>query len=161
MKNLLFFGLFVFLSCNSDPKRITELNTRIDSLQQQLKNVYHPGLGEMMSGIQVHHNKLWFAGKNSNWELADFEIHEIGETIDNIEKFQQDRKETKAIGMIKPALDSVTMAIAKKDINSFIHSYSVLTNTCNTCHRSVEFGFNVVRIPDTPPFSNQDFNNVK
>ena len=33
----------------------------------------------------------------------------------------------------------------------------LLTNTCNSCHRATEFEFNVVKIPDTPPFSNQDF----
>jgi len=153
-----FFLLFAFLlSCNSDNKQISILNARIDSLQKQLKDSYHPGLGEMMSGIQVHHNKLWFAGKNGNWELADFEVHEIGETVDDIVKFQQNRVETKAIGMIRPALDSVTTAISQKDPIAFQRNFSVLTNTCNTCHKAVQFGFNVVKIPETPPFSNQDF----
>jgi hypothetical protein len=156
----LLLSLLAF-SCNSNQKQITALEARIDSLQQQVKDNYHPGLGEMMSGIQVHHNKLWFAGKNSNWELADFEIHEIVETIDAIEKFQQDRKEIKAIGMIRPALDSLTDAISKKDPVSFQRTYSVLTATCNTCHQAVQFGFNVVKVPETPPFSNQDFKAIR
>jgi hypothetical protein len=157
MKCYLLFIFSILLSCNSHQKEIAQLNSRIDSLESQSKNIYHPGLGEMMSAIQIHHNKLWFAGKNTNWDLADFEIHEISETVDDIVKFQQDRKETKAIGMIRPALDSVTNAIAHKDPIAFQRSYSVLTNTCNTCHKAVQFGFNVVKIPETPPFSNQDF----
>ena len=48
---------------------------------------YTPGLGEFMSGIQVHHEKLWFAGKAGNWQLADFETGEIRETIDDIQKY--------------------------------------------------------------------------
>ena len=39
-----------------------------------------------MSGIQVHHEKLWFAGTAKNWRLADFEIHEIMEAVDDIAK---------------------------------------------------------------------------
>ena len=35
-----------------------------------------PGFEEFMSNIQAHHAKLWFAGQNHNWKLADFEIHE-------------------------------------------------------------------------------------
>lgn len=37
-----------------------------------------------MSGIQVHHAKLWFAGEAGNWGLSDFETKEIRETIDDI-----------------------------------------------------------------------------
>jgi len=46
-----------------------------------------------MSGVQAHHSKLWSAGQNQNWKLADFEIHEIMEAIDNIQKYQSERKE--------------------------------------------------------------------
>ena len=39
-----------------------------------------------MTYIQIHHSKLWFAGKNQNWELAKFELDEISETIEAIKK---------------------------------------------------------------------------
>jgi len=39
----------------------------------------------------------------------------------------------------------------------FKSCYTLLTNTCNQCHREVEFDFNMVKIPDHQPFSNQDF----
>ena len=110
-----------------------------------------------MSSVQVHHNKLWFAGQNQNWKLADFEVHEIMEAIDDIQKYQTERKESQMVGMIVPALDSVNVAIQRKSPNQFKSSYTLLTNSCNNCHRATEFEFNVVKIPDNPPFSNQDF----
>ena len=110
-----------------------------------------------MSGIQAHHSKLWFAGQNENWKLADFEVHEIMEAIEDIQKFQTERKESQMIGMINPALDSINNAIQQKNSTLFKSSYILLTNTCNNCHRSANFEFNVVKIPDTQPFSNQDF----
>jgi hypothetical protein len=110
-----------------------------------------------MSIIQVHHAKLWFAGQNQNWELADFEMHEIAETIDAIKEYQTEREESKKVDMLKPSLDAVKDAIDKKNPSLFNSSYLLLTSSCNNCHKAVNFGFNVVKVPDTPPFSNQAF----
>ena len=133
------------------------LQNRIDSLEQKLADTYKPGFGEFMSSIQTHHSKLWFAGQNENWKLADFEVHEIMEAIEDIQKFQTERKESQMIGMINPALDSIYNAIKQQNPSLFISSYILLTNTCNNCHRAANFEFNVVKIPDSQPFSNQDF----
>ena len=148
------FGL---LACNQQTDNTQVLQNRIDSLEQKLADTYKPGFGEFMSGIQAHHSKLWFAGQNENWKLADFEVHEIMEAIEDIQKFQTERKESQMIEMINPALDSINNAIQQKNSKLFKSSYTLLTNTCNNCHRATNFEFNVVKIPETQPFSNQDF----
>lgn len=152
----LFIALFLF-SCSNESSRINRLQSRIDSLEQKVNDSYKPGFGEFMSAIQVHHAKLWFAGINENWALADFEIHEIMENVDAIRKYETDRNESKSIPMIEPALDTVNAAIQKKNIAQFKNSFVLLTNTCNTCHKDVNYSFNDVKIPDSPPFSNQVF----
>ena len=146
-----------FISCNQQTDNNKVLQNRIDSLESKLSDTYKPGFGEFMSGIQAHHSKLWFAGQNKNWKLADFEVHEIMEAIEDIQKFQTERKESQMIGMINPALDSINNAIQQKNPVLFKSSYTLLTNTCNNCHHAANFEFNVVKIPDTQPFSNQDF----
>jgi hypothetical protein len=148
---------FVIVSCNQQSENASQMQSRIDSLQEQLDKTYKPGLGEFMTGIQLHHAKLWFAGQNQNWPLADFEIHEIQESLDDINVFCTDRPEVKSIGMLKPAIDSVTTAIQQKSLQLFKNSFSVLTNTCNNCHKATDHAFNVVMIPSNPPVSNQDF----
>ncbi|MBS1528953.1 MAG: hypothetical protein JSU01_01490, partial [Bacteroidetes bacterium] len=85
----LFILLFVLASCGQGND--AQLQTKIDSLQQKVNKAYRPGLGEFMLGIQEHHAKLWFAATNRNWELADFEVHEIGETLDDIKQYCTDR----------------------------------------------------------------------
>jgi hypothetical protein len=110
-----------------------------------------------MLGIQLHHAKLWFAGQNQNWPLADFEVNEIKESLEDIQKYCTDRPEVKAIGMITPAIDSVNAAIQHKNDQSFKSSFIVLTNTCNNCHKATDHGFNVVTIPTGVPVVNQDF----
>jgi hypothetical protein len=135
------------------------MQAKIDSLQQELDKAYKPGLGEFMSGLQVHHAKLWFAGQAGNWELSDFETKEIRETIDDIQTYCSNRPEVASLPMIKAPLDSMDAAIQNKSIPQFRGGFILLTNTCNNCHRATKHAFNVIRIPDTPPFSNQAFQN--
>jgi len=146
----------LLIACNQS-NNTSQLQAKVDSLEKKINNRYKPGFGEFMSNIQIHHAKLWFAGKEQNWELAKFELDEIGETIDAVKEYQTEREESKKVDMLKPALDAMNDAIQKKDATLFNSSYLLLTNTCNNCHKAVNFGFNVVKIPDTPPFSNQSF----
>lgn len=143
-------------ACNQNDNS-AQLQLRIDSLEKKIDAAYKPGLGEFMSQVQVHHAKLWFAGKNENWKLADFEIHEIMESVDGIQQYAGDRVESKKVIMLQPALDSVNHAIEQKDTALFRSSFILLTSTCNSCHTAVDYEFNIVKIPDAPPFSNQVF----
>lgn len=149
--------LCILIACNEKTKEVQPMQLKIDSLQKQLDKTYKPGLGEFMTSIQLHHAKLWFAGQNQNWPLADFEIHEILESLDDIEEFCKDRHEIKSIGMLKPPIVSMNDAIRQKDLPLFKNSFSLLTNTCNNCHKATDHAFNVVIIPVNPPVSNQDF----
>ncbi|MEO8719676.1 MAG: hypothetical protein ABI297_08405 [Ginsengibacter sp.] len=158
MKNSIFYVIaFGFFSCNQSTSNNLALQKKIDSLQSEISNSYKPGLGEFMSQMQVHHAKLWFAGKNENWELANFEVGEIQEALDDIPKYCADRPEIKSIEMIVPAMDRLSTAIKEKNENKFSSGFTLLTATCNDCHKATNHGFNVIKIPDIPPFSNQDF----
>lgn len=126
-------------------------------LQQKLNSSYNPGFGDFMNSIQVHHAKLWFAGINQNWELADFEIHEIEEGLNDIKEYHADRSETRSIDMIDKPLANVSNAIQKKNESDFKSNYTILTNTCNSCHQATQHGFIQITVPETPPFSNQIF----
>ena len=162
-KTILFPAIFLagLFACNQSGNNNLLLQKRIDRLEQKLADAYKPGLGEFMSGIQMHHAKLWFAGQNQNWKLADFEIHEIEEGLEDIQKFNIDRPEVKSIGMLTPAIDSVINSIQQKNVEQFRRNFIVLTNTCNNCHKATEHEFNVVTIPTELPVVNQDFKPVK
>lgn len=148
------FGLF---ACNQQTDNTAQLQSQIQELQKQLADSYKPGFGEFMTNIQIHHNKLYFAGENQNWKLADFEVQEIIESLDDIPKYCADREEVKSLPMIEPAIDSMNNAISQKSISLFKNSFVLLTNTCNNCHRATNHEFNVIQIPHAPPFSNQVF----
>ena len=151
--------VFVISSCSDNKAlkaRIDQQQATIDSLKNEV-GLLKPGLGEYMSQVQQHHAKLWFAGINDNWKLADFEIGEIKETIEAAKQVDIDRPELKSISMLYPPLDSVANAVANHDHDLFKKSFISLTNTCNSCHRLNKFEFNVITIPTQPPVPNQSF----
>jgi hypothetical protein len=63
--------------------------------------------------------------------------------------------------MITAPIDSVINSIQQKNPQLFKSGFVLLTNTCNTCHKATEHGFNVIIIPTNPPVTNQDFKPVK
>ena len=156
-RTALLVSLIALAACGQQAHQVKDMQVSIYAMEKQLDSAYKPGLGEFMSGIQVHHAKLWFAGTNNNWKLADFEINEIRESLDDIQKYCTDRPEIKSIGMIDPVINSMDTAIKQQNPALFKSSYIVLTNTCNSCHKATAHEFNVIKIPDNPPFSNQDF----
>lgn len=159
MKKILILLLAIgFFSCNQKDSNLKDLQNQINNLESKLDDSYKPGFGELMSNVQSHHSKLWFAGQSENWKLAEFEVKELNEIIADILKYQSERKESKMIEMINPSLDSVNIAIQQKNATLFNNSYISLTNSCNSCHLLTEFEFNVVKIPEYQPFSNQEFN---
>ncbi|MBV8390626.1 MAG: hypothetical protein JO080_12555 [Mucilaginibacter sp.] len=157
---ILAVACLVTSACNQSGNN-QQLQAKIDSLQAKVNDAYKPGLGEFMMGIQEHHAKLWFAGINKNWKLADFEVHEIGETLDDVKKYCTDRPEIKSLGIIDPAVNTIKAAISKQDIEKFKSGFTELTNDCNTCHKDNQHGFNMIIIPTSPPVTNQDFKPAK
>src|SRR5712692_8909865 len=128
---------------------------------------YVPGLGEMMSLQQLRHAKLWFAGQAENWELAAYEIDELGEGFDDIVKFHPTHKDSPVAPrdaiprMAAEPLKELRAAVDKKDSQTFERAYDSLTIACNNCHLAMNFGFNAVQTPATNPYPNQVFARVR
>jgi hypothetical protein len=154
---LVSISLLVLYSCSGNSEKVTQLQNEVNELKKKVDDSYKPGFGEFMSNIQIHHAKLWFAGINQNWDLADFEINEIKESFNDLKKYQTDRVETKMIPMIDVPIDSVNSTIQRKDLKSFKNNFVLLTKTCNECHLANNFEFNRIKIPEAPPFTNQVF----
>jgi hypothetical protein len=157
MKKAGFLVIVILSACGQRQNVNVQLEARIDSLQQELKHSYKPGFGEFMSAIQVHHAKLWYAGRAENWPLAQFEIDEIKESLEGIKQYNADRQESKSIDMINGPLQGVVRAVEAKDTATFRGAYDALTSTCNQCHKVTQHAFNIICRPTAPPFTNQAF----
>jgi len=122
-----------------------------------------PGLGEIMTLTQMRHSKLWFAGQAGNWSLADYELDELNEGMQDAATFHATHKNSP---LPIPALIEKIMtdpvhrletAIDAHNGSGFTQAFDALTEACNSCHRATNFGFNVVTRPSVNPYSNQEF----
>jgi hypothetical protein len=113
-----------------------------------------PGLGEIMTLQQLRHIKLWFAGHAGNWPLADYEIGELNEGFEDVNKLLGGDTVDKAVGAPIQALQK---AIASKDRAAFTAAFDQLTAGCNSCHHTLDHGFIAIQRPTSLPYSNQNF----
>ena len=126
-----------------------------------------PGLGEIMTLQQMRHTKLWLAGEVQNWDLAAYELDELGEGFDDVVRFHPTHKESPVAPkdaiprMITVPLMELRSSIEKKDTATFEQRYDKLTAACNSCHEAMNFTFNVVQRPVGNPYPNQVFAPVR
>jgi hypothetical protein len=113
-----------------------------------------PGLGEIMALQQMRHIKLWFAGHAANWPLADYEIGELNEGFDDVNKLLGGDTVEKHVGGPIKALEKI---IADKNRAAFPAAFDNLSAGCNSCHHSLDHGFIVIQRPTLLPYSNQSF----
>jgi hypothetical protein len=113
-----------------------------------------PGLGEIMTLQQLRHIKLWFAGRAGNWPLADYEMGELNEGFEDVNKLLGGDTVDKAVGAPMEALQKI---IDNKDRAAFTAAFDQLTAGCNNCHRTLDHRFIAIQRPTSLPYSNQDF----
>ncbi|HEX2843086.1 hypothetical protein [Hyphomicrobium sp.] len=122
---------------------------------------YAPGLGEFMTMTQVRHAKLWFAGEEKNWSLANYEIDEIKEGLEDASKLHPIHDGFPVADMIKAAteapLELLSKSVEAKSRADFTTAFDKLTAGCNTCHAGVKHAFIEIKRPTAPPLSNQAF----
>jgi hypothetical protein len=112
---------------------------------------------------QMRHSKLWFAGQAANWDLASYEIKELGEGFDDVVTYHPTHEESPVAPkdaipkMITGPIADLRAVIEKRDAQAFEPAFDALTKACNNCHQATNFGFNVVQRPTMNPYSNQDF----
>jgi len=151
------FIVILFENCGHSAKT-SQLQYRIDSLQQKLDSAYVPGTGELMNNIiQPHHYKLYLAGQQQNWALAEYERDQISGGFKRIIKYHKHSSVAAVVPMIYPELDALKKAIRDKSPDAFNNHFALLTNTCNNCHQATRQEFVVIKIPSTPAFENQNF----
>jgi hypothetical protein len=113
-----------------------------------------PGLGEIMTLQQLRHIKLWFAGRASNWPLADYEVGELNEGFEDVAKLLGGDTVDKMVGASVKALQK---AVDEKNRAAFIAAYDNLSAGCNNCHRTLDHAFIAIQRPTGLPYSDQKF----
>lgn len=150
MKNLVVLSLLLLIMWVCSPP-------------EKEKELYKPHLGNMMLLVQQYHDKLYWAGHLGNPELATFYIHELKESLEDVEAYYP-KEDGKPIGTLIPKyigsrIDSIASAISAKDSLGFENQFVILTESCNNCHKTTDHAFIVVKKPDHMMWTNQRFEN--
>ena len=132
---------------------------------QPASHAYEPGLGEFMAATQLRHAKLWFAGKNRNWDLAAYEVDEIKEGLQDAARLHASFDGVPVADMIKailqPRIERLEKAVGAKNSAGFMVAFDDLTSGCNSCHAKAGKPFIHIQRPSEPPLTNQYFAPVK
>ncbi len=122
---------------------------------------YLPRLNDMMVAAQLRHFKLWYAGVEQNWPLANYELAQIRASIEDAKILYPDN-DASNMSTLTPVADELDSAIKAKDSIEFSRGFTKLTAACNSCHEVVGVGFIKIREPrlsplETSPFSDEIF----
>jgi hypothetical protein len=120
----------------------------------QDKEAYQPGLGEIMALQQMRHIKLWFAGHDGNWPLADYEIGELKEGFEDVSGLLGGDIVAQHVG---GPLADLQKAIDGKNSAAFTAAFDNLSAGCNACHHTLDHAFIVIQRPVVLPYTDQVF----
>lgn len=150
---LITLSIFSGISCVSEGDGTAE-NAEVQNKQDQFPLIYH------MSFMNRFAAKLYFAGEEGNWSLADIYAHEVEEIAETIidGKYDHDDVNISQLleAMLLPALENVEDAIDSQDPEGFRQQYQTMIQTCNQCHVAADYNEIKVTVPESGPF-NQDF----
>ena len=126
---------------------------------------FKPAFDDLMTMlVQPRHTKLWLAGQQQNWQLAGFELNEMGGALkragQTIPKYRNISVDATVSSIFAPKIQAVAGAITAKNLQQFNAAYGELTNACNLCHEALEHPFLVIKVPDASAansFIDQDF----
>ncbi len=137
---------------------LVQMNAAIAQPPPKDPNNYVPGLGDLMGSLQVQHGKLWFAGSQENWPLAAYTVDAIKEGVADMIVLRPRYKRESIVEMLRQLtakpLEDLEEAVSEKDSELFIQAYDSLTEGCNVCHRSHDYGFIEIQRPTAPAWTN-------
>lgn len=144
-------------ACGSGSKADLEMDRAGNSARPPAP--YEPGLGDLMSTLQLRHAKLWYAGQAQNWELVQFELHETNETFERVARWHPEEDgiliAPSLEGFMRAATNALEQSAENKDPVAFETAFDRLTDGCNGCHQTMKHGFIAIQRPSAEPVSNQ------
>jgi hypothetical protein len=119
------------------------------------------GLGDLMTMlVQPRHIKVGIGGQVRNWDYIAYEIHELEEAFERIERAVPRYRNvamSDLLKLVQPSIEALEASVKARDGAKFDVAYDQLTQACNACHRSTEHAMIVIQAPKTSPFPDQNF----
>ncbi len=116
-------------------------------------------IGDIITKLQRHANKLYFAGEHRNWDLAAFYLEEVEETVKGIANKDIMEGQVNVSGLMQallvPEVETLEEKLQHQSPEEFRKQYGSLIKGCNTCHELTKHRYIRIIEPRTPIFDNQ------
>lgn len=116
---------------------------------------------ETMGYFQRFSQKLWLAGENENWELANFYTHELEEVAEHLIEgniiHDDYNLSNLSEALLLPKIEMVEKALAAQDPLLFRENYELMVSGCNLCHQMTKHAFIEIITPTDSTVFNQRF----
>ena len=109
-----------------------------------------PGPARLMHEVGTRWWKVYYAAKEGNWPLAEYEVKEVHELID-ICIITRPKYEQFMEPFLNENLKSVLGAIQKKDWAEFEAAYHQAIHDANDYHKAADKPLIRWKLPDYPP----------
>jgi len=115
-------------------------------------------LGLKMQNISHRFAAIWYAGNAERPEMLDYQVHELQETIEQIEQADIEENgidvaEQLDVRVATPA-EEFEKLVANGKLEKFREQYRETIERCNSCHTATEHGFLEVTVPERNPYPN-------
>jgi len=133
------FACFFLISCAPEMDRqdwpTGNLADQIEALAD-----HHQGFSRTMIEVSYRYNELIWAGRDHNWDYADYQLEHMEEALEHGFERRPARKAS-AEGFLTDAIPAVKEAISNLDSVQFEQAISLMTLKCNTCHTKEDVPF--------------------
>lgn len=142
--------------------RIAALEQRVDALATRVEELT-PETAVLMAQIQIQHAKLYYSGRERNWTLAGYALHELNEALQALQTFNDQFEDFPTPlsefvpSLVGSPLGQLHSAIRARDKTRFDAAFESLTLACNACHATLNYAFIQVQAPTQSEFTNQKF----
>jgi hypothetical protein len=148
MKYLLSFVsiyMLLLVSCQSNQVQGSWIKgnekEKIEKIEWQFR-----GFDKAMIETDYRYQELYWAGRDQNWEYADYLNKKIKKAIET--GLQRRPKRAKsAQTFLSKVLPEMQEAIISKDSTNFFNAFDSMTQNCNACHALEKLPFFTVKTP--------------
>lgn len=113
-------------------------------------------LGGQMYELSRRFSAIWFAGKAGNKPMVKYQVHEMEEVIEEIEKSAPTENGVDVAERLQDDVGSRLEALEESvgSDEDFEQTYRAIMGKCGTCHTQTNHGFIQPRIPEYNPYPN-------
>jgi len=144
--------LVLAAGCGATTKETpTKLKTEGGTITlQQLADV-QPGAGRIMPLLGQRMTIAYYAAKAGKWDLASYELDELTENAEVIEKTRPEHKKDIGHFVDGSTFKQLKSDAKSKDFTAFQTSFDKTVKACNSCHKSNDHAYIQYKLPKTQP----------